>query len=137
MWGKPAYPPLENMKPQEVHGGEGVLAIRCKSPAPGWFADIILNFPAYRLEANVFAQDLKDDGTAEFVECTMAIEQFIFDWNCNGCLEVWKEGDVCVGRCNAFMPVNVYVDFKAHEKRVAELKAEAERRRASQGAPAT
>jgi hypothetical protein len=58
---------------------------------------------------------------------SMEIERFYFEWNGNGCLEVWTDGK-CLGRCDAFIPTNVFLDFDAYEKGVEEMKAEAARR---------
>jgi hypothetical protein len=129
MWGHAAYPPLEDMTPVAIEGGDGVIAIKCMPREKGYYAHVILDFPNYRLKAEVHREkDLKDDGSAEFVETTLEVERFFWDWNGNGCLEVWMDGTECIGRCEAFVPVNVMMDHKAHEARVAALKAEIAKR---------
>jgi hypothetical protein len=128
MWGHATYAPLEGMKPEMAYAVNGVATIRCKSQSAGYFANVKLDFPNYRLNAEVFGEGLKDDGSAEFIEDTMEIERFFWDWNGNGCLEVWASGNTCLGRCDPFLPVNVMLDHKAYEKRVEELKAEIARR---------
>ena len=83
---------------------------------------MVLDFPNYRLKAEVLWEEgLTDDGSAEFAETTLEIERFLWDWNGNGCLEVWADGTECLGRCEAFLPVNVIMDHKAYEERVAAL----------------
>jgi hypothetical protein len=127
LWGHPRYSPLEGMKPVEVRGENGVLAIRCKSKVEAVHADVVLDFPNYRLTAQVGGPGVVDDGSAECVEDSMEIERFYFEWNGNGCLEVWAN-DKCLGRCDAFIPTNMFLDFDAYEKGVAKMKAEAARR---------
>jgi hypothetical protein len=128
MWGNGRYAPLEHMRPEWAGVEEGVLVIRCKSKAQGYFANLLLDFPNYRLTAELHGEDVKDDGSAEFVEETMEIDRFFWDWNRNGCLEVWDAKDACLGRCDAFIPVNVVLDHKAYQQRLNELTAEVGRR---------
>jgi hypothetical protein len=94
----------------------------------------MLDFPNYRLKAEIFWEEgLTDDGSAEFVETMLEIKRFFWNWNCNGCLEVWADGTECLGRCDAFMPVNVMLDPRSYEEQVTKLKAEiANRPRRSQ-----
>lgn len=134
MWGHAKYPPLEDMVPVSVEVRDGVVEIKCMLTEKGYYAYVLLDFPNYRLKAEVQGEEgLKDDGSAEFAETTLEIERFFWDWNGNGCLEVWADGTECLGRCEAFLPVNVIMDHKAYEERVAMLKAEvAKRRRRSQ-----
>ncbi|HWQ38355.1 MAG TPA: methylamine utilization protein MauJ [Burkholderiales bacterium] len=127
IWGHPRYPPLEDMKLTSVEGGDGLIAIGCRSNEKGYHAYVVLDFPNYRLKVEVGGENLSDDGSAEFIEATKEIERFFWDWNGNGCLEVWAE-DECLGRCDAFIPVNVMLDPKGYEARVAELDAEITKR---------
>ena len=125
MWGHANYPPLENMTPVSAQGTNGVVAIKCISREKGYYAYVVLDFPNYRLKTEiVWDEGLTDDGSAEFVETTLALKRFFWDWNCNGCLEVWADGTECLGRCDAFMPVNVMLDPRAYEEQVTKLKAE-------------
>ncbi len=124
MWGHAKYPPLEDMIPVFAEGGDGEIVIKCMLRENGYYAYVVLDFPNYRLKAEVKGEDgLKDDGSAEFAETTLEIERFFWDWNGNGCLEVWADGTECIGRCEAFLPVNVIMDHKAYEERVATLRA--------------
>jgi hypothetical protein len=128
MWSHPPYAPLEGMKPEAVVSAEkGVLIVRCRTKIEGVYADLVLDFPNYRLHAEIVGSAGRDDGSAEFIEERMEIERFYFEWNGNGCLEIWADGK-CLGRCDAFIPTNVFLDFEAYEKGVAEMKAEASRR---------
>jgi hypothetical protein len=129
MWGHSPYSPFEAMTPVSVAWGDGEFAITCKSREQGYSVDVVLNFPNDRLTAEVHINkdELKDDGSAEFVETTLDVDRLFWDWNGNGCLEVWSDTE-CLGRCDAFMPVNVMLDHKGYEARVAELKAEVARR---------
>lgn len=129
IWGHAKYPPLEDMIPVSIEGGDGVIAIKCMLKEHGYYVYVVLDFPNYRLHAEVRGEEgLKDDGSAEFVETTLEIERFFWDWNGNGCLEVWADGTECIGRCDAFLPVNVIMDYKAQEERVSALKAEIDKR---------
>lgn len=134
MWGDANYRPLEDMTPVSVEGANGVLAIKCMSRENGYYAYVVLDFPNYRLKAEVHREEgYEDDGSGEFVETILVINRFYWDWNCNGCLEVWADGTECLGRCDAFMPVNVMLDPRAYEEQVTKLKAEiANRPRRSQ-----
>jgi len=138
MWGLAKYPPLEDMIPVSAESEDGAIAIKCMLREQGYCAYVVLDFPNYRLKAEVQREDgLKDDGSAEFVETTLEIERFYWDWNCNGCLEVWADGTECLARCDAFLPVNVIMDHKVYEERVATLKAEIARRPRRVQPPAT
>ena len=129
VWGHAAYSPLEDMIPVSIEGGDGVIAIKCTLKEKGYNVYVVLDFPRYRLRAEVHGEEgLKDDGSAEFAETTLEIERFFWDWNGNGCLEVWADGTECLGRCEAFLPVNVIMDHKTYEERVAALKAEIAKR---------
>lgn len=129
MWGHAKYPPLEDMIPVSAEAEDGVMAIKCMLSGKGYYAYVVLDFPNYRLKAEVQGEEgLKDDGSAEFVETTLEIERFFWDWNCNGCLEVWADGTECLGRCTAFLPVNVIMERKTYEERVVALKAEIAKR---------
>lgn len=134
MWGRANYPPLEDMNPVSIAGANGTLAIRCMPREKSFYAYVVLDFLNYRLKAEIlWDAELQDDGSAEFVETILEIERFFWDWNGNGCLEVWAGGTECLGRCDAFMPVNVMQDPKDYEERVTKLKAEiANRPRRSQ-----
>lgn len=138
MWGHAMYPPLEDMTPVAAEGGDGTMAIKCMLRERGYCAYVVLDFPNYRLKAEVHGEEgLKDDGSAEFAETTLEIERFFWDWNGNGCLEVWADGTECLGRCEAFLPVNVIMDHKVYEERVAALKAEIAKRPRRSQPPAT
>lgn len=138
MWGHAMYPPLEDMTPVSVEVGDGAIAIKCMLMEKGYYANVVLDFPNYRLKAEVHGKEgLKDDGSAEFAKTTLEIERFFWDWNGNGCLEVWADGTECLGRCEAFLPVNVIMDYKAYEERVAALKAEIAKRPRRSRPPAT
>ena len=114
------------------------MAIKCMLREKGYYAYVVLDFPNYRLKAEVHGEEgLKDDGSAEFAETTLEIERFFWEWNGNGCVEVWADGTECLGRCEAFLPVNVIMDHKAYEERVAALKAEIAKRPRRSQAPAT
>lgn len=125
IWGHPNCPPLEDMPPVSVESANGVLTIKCMSREKGYYANVVLDFPNYRLKAEILSEEgLTDDGSAEFVETTLEIERFFWNWNCNGCLEVWADSTECLGRCDAFLPINVMLNPSVYEERVTTLKAE-------------
>lgn len=129
IWGKANYPPLEDMTPDSIEVEDGTLIIRYMLRERGYFVNLELDFPNYRLKAKVnHEEELTDDGSAEFVETMLELERFTWDWNCNGCLEVWENGTECLARCDAFIPVNVFMDPKLYEERNTALKAEIARR---------
>lgn len=136
IWGKAMYPPLEDMKPVSVRTATGAAEIKCTTGEKGVCAFVVLDFQSYRLGARIHIEaGFKDDGSADFAETTLEIDRFHWDWNGNGCLEVWADGSECLGRCEEFLPVNVIMNQKAYENRVIALRTEiAKRPRRSQSA---
>lgn len=127
--GNEPYAPLSGVKPQSAAVGEGVVIFQCLSPSGRYIIEIVLNFPEYRLTVEVGgSENLKDDDSEGFIQETLELERFYWDWNCNGRLEVWAKGE-CLGRCDAFMPMNVIMDPKGYNGRREELLAEIQRRR--------
>jgi hypothetical protein len=125
MWGHANYPPLEDLTPVSIKAKNGILAIKCGPREKGFYVYVVLDFPNYRLKAEILWEaELQDDGSAEFMETLLEIKRFFWDWNGNGCLEVWANKTECLGRCDAFMPINVMLDPRAYEEQVTKLKTE-------------
>jgi len=130
MSGKAPYAVLEGVTPQPATVQNGVLAIPCLSKSKRVMVIIVLDFPNYRLRAEVGnPEGIEDDGSAEFIDEMIEINEFFWDWNCNGKLEVWSDEGECLGRCDAFMPVNVMLNPDGHKAQQEELAKEATRRR--------
>lgn len=129
IWGKDRYKPLENMIAEGYDVASGVFSINCRSESNRVFAIIRLDFPNYRLKVDV--GHLTDDGSPEFIDEMIELSRYFWEHNGNGCLEVWTDENVCLGRRDAFIPVNVMFDPKAYENEQAKLAEEAARRRAA------
>jgi len=128
IWGKERYKPLENMTAQAFRTRDGVLSIHCQSEDTRVFAIIRLDFQKYRLSADV--GHANDDGTAEFIDDMIELSRYFWEHNGNGCLEVWTDENICLGRCDAFLPVNVMFNPKGYAEEQAKFAEEAARRRA-------
>jgi hypothetical protein len=129
IWGKDRYKPLENMIAGGYDVASGVFSINCRSESNRVFAIIRLDFPNSRLKVDV--GHLTDDGSPEFIDEMIELSRYFWEHNGNGCLEVWTNENVCLGRRDAFIPVNVMFDPKAYENEQAQLAEEAARRRAA------
>jgi hypothetical protein len=77
------------MTPICAQGENGVLAIKCTPREKGFYAYAVLDFPNYRLKAEILWEEgLQDDRSAEFMETMLEIKRFFWGWSGNGCLEV-------------------------------------------------
>jgi hypothetical protein len=129
LWGHQLYRPLLAMPTIVASMSNGVVKIECTSTTRRCIGILTLNYQEGRLAFDL-VWTKNDDGTAAFVEDWMETEQFFWDYNCNGCLEVWDQE--CIARCDAFIPVNVIMNLEGHKQGMAELQAEAAKRKANE-----
>ena len=131
MCGKAPYAVLSDLIPTIANVTDGVVSIACVSKSARYEVVLVLDFPSYRLKVEIGnAAGYVDDGSVEDIEEAVELHRYFWEFNCNGRLEVWSDEGNCLGRCDAFMPVNVIMNPKGYQNRLDELNAEAAQRRA-------
>lgn len=129
LWGKNPYNFLVAMPSSILAMENGAVLIECISRTGRCIGLLALDFKEETIEFQLTWIE-KDDGSAAFAVDYIASEQFTFDWNCNGCLEVWD--DKCLSRSDAFIPVNMMVNFDGFRTGMAQLQDILAQRRASE-----
>jgi hypothetical protein len=134
LFDKDSYLPFERMSPSYALVGEGMVIVDCRSANELTCVRLGLNFKDERLQIDVM-QGIAcfDDHTSIAAETFAATQQFTLDYLLNGELEVWDaDAQQLMGRCDAFIPVNVDMGRTSenYRARIAEAKAEAVRRSA-------
>ncbi|RWL75788.1 MAG: hypothetical protein EOR69_31530 [Mesorhizobium sp.] len=126
------YTPCENLAAKVMAVKDGRAEVRCDSD-DGLFSIMVgLNFRGERLEIDpLHAVALRDDGSEHAMRQAAAFVEFHRAYFGNGVLQVWNtETEVLLGRCDAFLPMNV--DPTATHKHFAEtirrFEEEADRR---------
>lgn len=122
------YPPLQNMTAKIVLAEQGALEILCVS-ANGLTEMVLrLDFAEERLHCDVFdALRTRDDGTATAAKDAASVHTFRRDYVMNGILQAHNAEDgVLLGRCDAFIPVNLDLGAtnQAMSDDIAKLEAE-------------
>jgi hypothetical protein len=111
----PPYAPFERMNPLKAHFGSGRVDVVYRS-ADG-LVDLIfgLNFIAERIEFDCDKSIVaRDDGSAAAARNLQALERFFRDYFGNGELQMWNaDTGALVSRCDAYMPVNCFLDIDA------------------------
>jgi hypothetical protein len=130
IWGKQPYAQLADMLCNVLSMEKGVVTIECHPWRGRFVGKLKLDFPQYRLKFDIFHHG-HDDGAPEYIEDLVELDRYFWEYNGNGCLEVWSEDGSCLGRCEAFMPVNAIFDPKGYEERLAELQEELARRKSA------
>jgi len=106
--------------------------VACASSNKRIEAGLFLNFAEERLQFDpIDGVLLADDGSVEVVRRAIERIQFVKLLYLNGKIEVWDaDKNVRLGRCNAFVPVNIDVRRMVEniDRRMTELEAEAKRR---------
>jgi hypothetical protein len=110
-----SFTPLEGMRPLQVWCENGKVEIIYQS-ADG-LVDFVfwLNFAAERLEFDIqHGIVVRDDGSVAAAHNAKDMARFFRDYFGNGELQMWDaETGILMSRCDAFMPVNCYLDFDA------------------------
>lgn len=90
------------------------------------FVEIDLDFRENELlldpmsKVSIFARQ----ETIEQIDAQIAGQEFLMAIFCNGPLEVWNDkNDTMLGRAKGYIPVNMMVDFRGHQKLMEELNA--------------
>jgi len=109
------FAPFERMRPLQASFGVGKIEVVYQS-ADG-LVDLIfwLNFAEERLEFNINHSIVaRDDKSVEAAKNRKEIERFFRDYFGNGELQLWDaDTGKLISRCDAFIPVNCYLDIDA------------------------
>jgi hypothetical protein len=127
------FPGLEGLNPEVVSATDGKLVLRCRSEDRSLEMVLHLNFPAERLEFDPErGAGIRDDGSVAAAEKALSLVGFIRGMYSNGELEVWdSDRQILLGRCDAYIPVNVdlLATDQAFDRMAAKVSAEIERRK--------
>lgn len=109
------FAPFEEMRPLQASYGIGKIEVVYQSA--DCLVDLIfwLNFAEERLEFDVQNSIVaRDDGTVNAAMNGKELQRFYRDYFGNGELQIWetKTGSL-ISRCDAFIPVNCYLDIDA------------------------
>ena len=95
---------------------------------------LFLNLREERLQSDFFSEAgfLGDDGTPEAMDRVAEFFEFRKHYLCNGILEVWaSDYNILLGRCDAFVPVNCFVQPEKADEQINNFREEANKRRIS------
>jgi hypothetical protein len=130
------FMPLERMQPLQAAYGVGRIEVVYQSE--DGLVDLIfwLNFAEERLEFHVQRSiAFRDDGSVRAAKNGKELERFFRDYFANGVLQMWNaDTDVLISRCDAFIPVNFYVDIDAANAGIARWDAIIAQREQGEGA---
>lgn len=93
---------------------------------------LFLNLREERLQSDFFSEAgfLGDDGTPEAMDRVAEFFEFRKHYLCNGILEVWaSDYNILLGRCDAFVPVNCFVQPEKADEQINNFREEANKRR--------
>lgn len=109
------FAPFEGMHPINASFAHGKIEVVFQS-ADG-LVDLVfwLNFTDERLEFDVQQSIIcRDNGSVAAARNAQSIERFLRDYFGNGELQIWNaENGELMSRCDAFIPVNCYLDLDA------------------------
>lgn len=110
------FTPLTGMTPVQAAFGEQKIEVVYRS-ADG-LVDLVfwLNFASERLEFDTARSLIAyDDGSAGAAKNGKELHRFFCDYMGNGSLQMWNaENDQLISRCDAFIPVNCFLDVDAN-----------------------
>lgn len=128
--GDKQYEILDNLTCEVVAIEQGAVFVDCFDEVRMFRMQICLNFQAERFQTNFFEGELYDDKTAKAMEYIAEFYEFRLRYLMNGILEAWApDYELMLGRCDAFVPVNMMVDYKGGMKQIEGFRDEAKRRR--------
>lgn len=111
----PPFTPFEGMIPLQASYGHGRVEVVYRSEDQ--LVDLIfwLNFADERLEFDPQRSVVaRDDGTPQAARNGKEIDRFFRDYFGNGEIQMWdRDTDTLISRCDAFIPVNCYLDIDA------------------------
>jgi hypothetical protein len=125
------YAPLNNLTLKKVGQNGKLCLMRFESKEGDVIVQFALDFGNERLEFSLF-QDIrvKDTGTAESAERVAEVRRFEHDYFGNGQLHIVNaETGALLGRKDAYLPLNMFLDQEAAEAEIGRWKALAQQRR--------
>jgi hypothetical protein len=125
------YAPLNNLTVKKVGQNGKLCLMRFESKEGDVIFQFALDFGNERLEFSLF-QDIrvKDTGTAESAERIAEVKRFEHDYFGNGELHIVNaDTGALIGRKDAYLPLNMFLDRKAADAEIARWKALAQQRR--------
>jgi hypothetical protein len=129
--GKAPYGPLTNMNPVRAGYESTVVHLVLETPDKRGQIGFRLDFSQERLHFEL-SEDLmyKDDGTPESAEAVADIKRFSRDYFGNGRLHIYNaDTNTLISRKDAYLPMNMWLDFEASEREIAYWRKLAELRR--------
>lgn len=125
------YAPLNNLTVKEVWQDGKLLFMRFESKEGDVIFRFALDFGNERLEFSLFRDFMvKDTGTAESAERVAEVRRFEKDYFGNGELHIVNaDTGALIGRKDAYIPVNMFLDHDAADAEIARWKARADQRR--------
>jgi hypothetical protein len=128
---KENYQPLEGLRCKSAGHTGKLLQLHFKSQQGDIQFRVSLDFGGERIIFDVFSDiDVRDTGTAESAERIHEVRRFWQDYFGNGQLRiVGTDTEELIGRKDAFIPVNMYLDGDGAAAELAHWKAVAEQRR--------
>jgi hypothetical protein len=119
--GKAPYGPLSNINPVRMGCENGVIHLVLESPDKRGQIGFRLDFPQERLHFEL-SEDLvyRDDGTPDSAEAVAEVKRFYRDYFGNGRLHVYNaDTGAPISRKDAFLPMNMWLDFAESEREIA------------------
>jgi Methylamine utilization protein MauJ len=125
------YAPLNNLTAKEVGQDGKLLFMRFESKQGDVIFQFALDFGNERLEFSLFRDFMvKDTGTTESAERVAEVRRFEKDYFGNGELHIVNaDTGALIGRKDAYIPVNMFLDHDAANADIARWKARADQRR--------
>lgn len=128
---KDRYAPLEGLSCKHAGRLGKVLQMHFASPEDDVQFRFGLDFGAERIQFDLFRDiGVRDAGTSASAERVHEVKRFEQDYFGNGRLEIFDSAtDELLGRKDAYIPMNMYLDGEAAAAELAHWKALAEQRR--------
>ena len=125
------YEPLNNLTVKEVGQNGKLFFMRFVSKEGDVIFQFALDFGNERLKFSLFDDiRVKDTGTAESAERVAEVKRFEHEYFGNGQLHIVNaDTGALIGRKDAYIPMNMFLDREAADAEIARWKALAEHRR--------
>jgi hypothetical protein len=134
------YAPLEDLRARVVAVDQGCVRVLCTSADGLLEFGVALNFRDERLQIDIESgTSSHDDGSERAARLFAAVTRFCHDYLMNGILEIWDSGgNGLLGRCDAFLPMNVDMGatHRNYQQLISRIEAEADQRAAAAPAKA-
>jgi len=131
---KDRYAPLEGLSCKRADRDGKILRMDFASPEGDVVLRFGLDFGAERIQFDLFYDiGVRDTGTSASAERVHEVKRFEQDYFGNGRLEIFDSvTDALLGRKDAYIPMNMFLDGDAAAAELAHWKALAEQRRAAE-----